>query len=481
MREEYPDPVGPHAHEEGHELEELPDENSPSDAGVFDSVTLKRSVLSWLGIFVKDFEEPEKSFPNRYWIQYGHTLPEMLDGRWLHHIHPEDRPRVASFLEDAVRNHGEAETQRYRVRDAEGRWHWVISTGIVESYDDRGKPLRYVGIDYDVTRIQLLEEELRAARTRAEEEAKEAEALRTAGAVITSNLSRGDAAREVGAHIADVISLDEIIIFEQAEREMTVLDGPVENLLDRTPWGVEALHEVLRRRSPNIIREPTRADTFWLLVPLVLRNDVLGVIALSRRRGKPFQEREIRFTTAISDYLSLAMVNARMYEEMTRLATVDLLSNLPTRRAFFERANRKLQAVPEGSVHTAIILDIDFFKSINDDFGHIIGDEAIRKISEVFRVHLRDRDILCRYGGEEFCAFLPNTTVQEGRLVAERICDIVRDTEIDGVTRPVTVSLGVASRERSTREDQLSLLLNAADTALYEAKRAGRDRVCVAD
>ncbi len=459
-----------------HNLEEL-----HNDPETDDTVTLKRSVLSWLGIFVKDFAEPEKSFPNKHWIEYGHTLPEMLDGRWLDHIHPEDRPRVASFLEDATGNSGQTETQRYRVRDVDGHWHWVMSTGIVESCDEDGKPLRYVGLDYDVTRIQRLEEDLRAARTRAEEEAKEAEALRTAGAVITSVLSRGDAAREVGAHIGDVVPLNEIIIFEREDRELKVLEGPDDNPFMQTSWGMEALHEVLRRRSPNIIREPMRADTFWLLVPLVLREDVLGVIALSRRRGQPFHEREIRFTTAISDYMSLAMVNARMYEEMTRLATIDQLSNLPTRRAFFEWAEEKLSSVSPGTIHTAIILDIDYFKSINDDFGHIVGDEAIRRISETFRVHLREQDILCRYGGEEFCAFLPNAGVEEGRLVAERICEIVRNTGVDGVDRPVTVSIGVATMERSDAEDQLSHLLNAADTALYRAKRTGRDRVCVAE
>lgn len=478
-----------------------------------DTITLSRSALSWLGVFVKDYDAPHHGFPNRFWLGFGYTLEEMAEGRWQELVHPDDREQIDRLVQETHRDARHTGSGRFRIRDRNGEWHWILTKGIVESFDDDGRPRRYVGVDHDVTDTAKLEDELRAAQKSAEEQALEAEALRTAGAVITSSLSRSDAAEQVGSHLKSIVDIDRVFVFEALERSLVALDGsitiPRGGVTDgdttgatdttggadttdatdttdndaaflRTPFGTEALYEVQRRRAPDIIREPTRSDTFWLLIPLVSRNNVLGVIAAERKNGMQFEGHEIRFAMAISDYMSLALVNARLYEEMERLATTDQLSNLLTRRAFFDRADALMRDEAESVEASVLVLDIDFFKRINDDFGHIVGDEAIRRVAAVFRDNLRDVDIVGRYGGEEFCALLPRTTGTKGVAVAERICEVVREVAIDGIDRTITVSIGVAATSADQPRD-LSALLNAADTALYAAKRGGRDRVRIAE
>jgi diguanylate cyclase (GGDEF)-like protein/PAS domain S-box-containing protein len=468
-----------------------------------DMITLSRSALSWLGVFVKDYDAPHRGFPNRFWLGFGYTLEDMAEGRWQQLIHPDDREQMDRLVRETHKDARHTGNERFRIRDRNGEWHWILTKGIVESFDENGQPRRYVGVDHDVTDTAKLEDELRAAQKSAEEQALEADALRTAGAVITSSLSRSDAAEQVASHLKSIVDIDRVFVFEASERSLVALDASitipresadgepkgapsVRDASDRdaafflTPFGTESLYEVQRRRAPDIIREPTRSDSFWLLIPLVSRNNVLGVVAAGRKNGVQFEGHEIRFAMAISDYMSLALVNARLYEEMERLATTDQLSNLLTRRAFFDRSDALMRDEGGGAEASVLVLDIDYFKRINDDFGHIVGDEAIRRVAAVFRDNLRDVDIVGRYGGEEFCALLPRTGGAEGVAVAERICKVVRELSVDGIDRPITVSIGVATTSEDKRRD-LSELLNAADTALYAAKRGGRDQVRTAE
>lgn len=462
--------------------------------GADDTITLSRSVLAWLGVFVKDLKDPSKGFPNRYWTEFGHTLDMMGDGIWQNVIHPDDKGEVDRLVDETFRNPRHNGAARFRVRDSDGNWHWILTKGAVESFDDQNRPVRYIGVDHDVTEIAELEEELRAAQKSAEEQAFEAEALRTAGAVITSSLSRNDAAAQVAVHLSSVVDAETVIVFEASERCLHALDGSIviceDAVVDDPPKdpygffgtnaGIEALYETQRRRAPDIVYESSEGERFWLLIPMVSRNNVLGVVAIGRRGETRFEGHEIRFAMAISDYMALALVNARLYEEMQKLATTDQLSGLLTRRAFFDRSESVIRDEKGTTEFAVLILDIDHFKRINDDFGHIVGDEAIRRVASVFQRNLREIDIVGRYGGEEFCALLPRASREESFSIAERICGIVRDLSIDGIDRKITVSIGVASSPAEAIES-VSTLLDCADSALYTAKRSGRDQVRFAE
>jgi diguanylate cyclase (GGDEF)-like protein len=122
------------------------------------------------------------------------------------------------------------------------------------------------------------------------------------------------------------------------------------------------------------------------------------------------------------------------------------------------------------------MVDIDQFKRLNDEFGHLLGDEVLRQVSSVFHQQLRKIDVLCRYGGEEFGILLTQTGAEHAISVAEKLRKTIEQWQFPGVPRTVTVSAGVAAfpDHGTTRDD----LVRAADTGLYAAKQAGRNHVC---
>jgi diguanylate cyclase (GGDEF)-like protein/PAS domain S-box-containing protein len=169
----------------------------------------------------------------------------------------------------------------------------------------------------------------------------------------------------------------------------------------------------------------------------------------------------------------------RMEAELLQLAETDALTGLQNRRTFMSRVTLELERSAGSDSHAAfLLLDLDHFKSINDRWGHAAGDEALCAVAACFQSALRSADTLARMGGEEFAVMLPGTSVEEAAQIAERIRQNVADLRVEN--KPalrLTVSVGVSAwGPAKTAEDVLS----AADSALYEAKRTGRNRVVVA-
>ena len=153
-----------------------------------------------------------------------------------------------------------------------------------------------------------------------------------------------------------------------------------------------------------------------------------------------------------------------------------------------EAAAEVARAVRTRTPLALALVDIDYFKGVNDSFGHLAGDRALRAIARAFRIFLRDYDLIGRFGGEEFALLLPHTKAADAYGIAERIRQHIAATPLDvgdlgdGRHVRVTVSVGVAAlgaQWGATTGSQITDLLAAADRALYQAKRAGRDRVCV--
>lgn len=172
-------------------------------------------------------------------------------------------------------------------------------------------------------------------------------------------------------------------------------------------------------------------------------------------------------------------------EKLTRLSSQDGLTGVANRRHFDEMLNLEWRRAKRNDTYLGLIMaDIDAFKRFNDQYGHLAGDDCLKKTAQALRSCLRrPGDFLARYGGEEFVALLPNTTLRQAAAVAERMRQAVADLKIDhpaSYARPwVTVSLGAASG-RAVRYGEPDTLLAAADRALYGAKAQGGDRVAVA-
>lgn len=169
-------------------------------------------------------------------------------------------------------------------------------------------------------------------------------------------------------------------------------------------------------------------------------------------------------------------------EELTRQAHIDYLTGINNRRYFMERAEHELRrANRSGNQLSIFMLDIDHFKRINDRYGHKVGDLVLKMLAQVCQSALRDIDILARMGGEEFAVLLPETESSLAIEVARRLQDSINKASLPlegDLVIKIQVSIGVASM--TSPYDNMDILLHRADTALYEAKNTGRNRICVA-
>ena len=213
-----------------------------------------------------------------------------------------------------------------------------------------------------------------------------------------------------------------------------------------------------------------------MCIPLIAFGETLGVLALDSATAGAFREEDAPTLESVADMCATAIQNAHYYERVRQMAYLDGLTGIFNRRFFelrimqeIERANRYQLSL------SVIMMDIDHFKRINDEFGHLLGDEVLKQISRLFEQHLRKPDVLCRFGGEEFAVLLPETAGENALAVAEKLRQIVAAFPFPGIARPVTFSAGVAEfpRHGRTRDD----LVQAADAALYSSKQSGRDRV----
>lgn len=175
----------------------------------------------------------------------------------------------------------------------------------------------------------------------------------------------------------------------------------------------------------------------------------------------------------LSGAVVLLIVKEDADHELRELATQDPLTGLSNRRAFTSQAARVLAYHQRYGLEASVLfIDIDHFKAVNDRHGHAAGDRVIQHLAKVLRGTIREFDLHCRYGGEEFVLLLPNSSMAEGLHVAERIREEVARAD----TVPYTVSVGLASSQAQAR-DPLEDLLARSDAALYRAKQGGRNRV----
>jgi diguanylate cyclase len=177
--------------------------------------------------------------------------------------------------------------------------------------------------------------------------------------------------------------------------------------------------------------------------------------------------------------LFVLMLSYKLNRSLESIATVDSLTGVLNRRGL-EDASIKMQDICKRiNLSMAVLLiDIDYFKKVNDTYGHLVGDDVLRHIAKTISGILRSSDVLGRYGGEEFCAFLPNTTESDALGLAERIRAGIEATPIklgSNVTLKTTVSIGVADSVRAGYD--FKGLLATADSAMYGAKNSGRNRV----
>jgi diguanylate cyclase (GGDEF)-like protein len=221
-----------------------------------------------------------------------------------------------------------------------------------------------------------------------------------------------------------------------------------------------------------------------LCAPLETRGKVLGVLEVINKKGEGgFTDRDLNLTTRLAGFAAVAIENARLYHQAKLLTMTDELTHLYNSRFFNQFLDSEVKRCERYDSNVSLIfLDLDHFKDINDQYGHLIGSKLLQEAADVLREGLRDVDVVARYGGDEFLVILPETKIDEASRVAKRMrADFDDKTFLaaDGVNVRVTASFGVSSfPEFSSSKEEL---IRMADKAMYRVKNADRNGVFVAD
>jgi diguanylate cyclase (GGDEF)-like protein len=209
-------------------------------------------------------------------------------------------------------------------------------------------------------------------------------------------------------------------------------------------------------------------------VPLVVEGELGGVLLAADSRHHFFGFDDYKLLEIFGQHVSLAMTNAMLHNEVERMVITDNLTGLYTRRHLNDCVRSSLEKDCYGSL---LLIDIDYFKTVNDTYGHQVGDEVLLQVSDLIRRNIRESDIAARWGGEELAIYLPRVDKATAHGIAERIRSLV-----EAETTPrVTISCGLAAWSRDL-QPQFSVeeLFHQADVALYEAKNKGRNQVILA-
>ncbi|AKG53059.1 hypothetical protein DGWBC_0373 [Dehalogenimonas sp. WBC-2] len=215
------------------------------------------------------------------------------------------------------------------------------------------------------------------------------------------------------------------------------------------------------------------------LHPIKSRDKLIGLIAVGKKQhGGVYNTEDLELISRLTSQAGIIIENAQLYIQATTRANTDELTGLYNHRHFHERIEQEIgRGSRFGITFSLIILDLDLFKVYNDIYGHLAGDQLLRKIGQLLQNSVRNIDLPFRYGGEEFAVLLPETRIDDAYRVAERLRKTI-ETKSSFREMPVTASLGVANwpGDALMKEE----LIHRADTALYRAKRAGRNRTCIA-
>jgi len=223
--------------------------------------------------------------------------------------------------------------------------------------------------------------------------------------------------------------------------------------------------------SPDHIRA-------FIAVPMRLGTEIIGILSAQSYQPHEYTIEDQKMLEMLAGHAAIALNNANLFNKMQHMAITDSLTDVFNRRYLYEMAGQEFSRSRRYDHDLSVImLDLDYFKNINDTHGHYFGDLALKEIAQTLQENIRESDTLGRYGGDEFSILLPETDLPQAIEIAERLRSIVAEKplKINNISFTMTISIGISSVNESIVD--FSHLLISADMALYEAKNAGRNCV----
>ncbi len=320
------------------------------------------------------------------------------------------------------------------------------------------------------------------------------ELLRQAMTAFTSVLNMEQVLKNVLEYLQKLIPYDRVILYmlDGSKLHVQAAGGfsPANDPLDLEITARNPQFEAINRnRTPIFLANaleyrpfeslgPLNCGQSWLGVPLLGHGQVLGYLSIYSDTPALYGSEHTRLAEIFANEASIAIENARLFEQVQLLAVTDELTGFYNRRYFYELVEMELARARRYHHDTSLLLmDIDYFKAVNDRFGHTTGDQVLKELCSRIHGAVRESDILGRHGGEEFVLLLPETPRDKAVEAAERLRALVESRPIRSGEHEIniTISLGVATvSEKCNTADEL---FGCADTAMYQAKQAGRNKV----
>jgi diguanylate cyclase (GGDEF)-like protein/PAS domain S-box-containing protein len=396
---------------------------------------------------------------NARWAEMlGYTFDELINttSQWTDFIHPDDREKAWQSINDVLEGKSPAHKAEYRMLHKDGSIRWILDQANVIECSTDGKPTRMSGTHTDITDRKQSENALEHARNQLIEAQKIA---------------------HLGSFEYDAFT--QTTLWSEEEYRIYGLNptGP-------SPEYAEILAKHIHPDDAALFNDTfmkaMESNSIYELEHRIVRPD--GSVRWVYDRAHPYfdmgENSLVRYVGATLDITD----RKRLEEELERHAHVDFLTGLSNRRHFMELAELEFsRAARYNSPLSFLMMDIDFFKQINDKHGHKAGDLVLQKLASICNDVLREVDIIGRIGGEEFAILLPETDKVEAFDVAERLRSELASAAVSlssaGLSLHFTVSIGLASL--TSKEANINVLLSLADKALYLAKNSGRNKVSV--
>ena len=422
------------------------------------------------------------------------TLSHRFEG-FMACVHPDDRQLIRDSI-DAVREGHYSYELEHRVVWADGSVHWLAATGeCIRGKPDQGDKL--VGIVRDITDERAAQHQLRDTNQQLtfslaalERHASDLTRLNELNESLQSCLTASEAF-EVAEHVLSRINLGSggalaVTAPDQDALQTVARWGDGGQISPQFPstscWGMRrgqrhAIHSV--NDGPSCKHFEYQLPRAYICLPLRVLGENLGLLTVCAPPDCSENEwgRINHLSAMVAESLKLALSNVRLREALHDQATRDALTGLLNRRYLDEALPRELaRCQREHRKLSVVMLDLDHFKRVNDNWGHEAGDAVLCQLATTLRGQLRASDLACRFGGEEFVVVMPGASLAEARERIEKIAASVRETPIHlphASLPPVTFSAGMAEAFR--HGDYPESLLRAADQALYIAKADGRN------
>ncbi len=278
-----------------------------------------------------------------------------------------------------------------------------------------------------------------------------------------------------------------LVLFKTKKEEKgLVIKAKEGNTLDfwvlrhASPLLVEDIRNDFRFDLDKLAALDARPVASLISAPFLSENKQLGILRLDSKISGAYSQDDLRFLASISDLGAVAIENSELFKRAQDLAIHDVLTGLYTKVYFMDRFKEECKrAISRGTPLSLLMLDIDFFKNYNDQFGHTAGDIVLKKLSQILTKKLASyHPLISRFGGEEFCIAITGVEKKEAHGIGDSLRKEIENVRI--ILRrsetKITVSVGLASLPVDTLDDED--LIRKADKVMYEAKRNGRNQVC---